>query len=71
MPRAAVKSSEEVAKSLMREPGKLKASLEAERMRRMETDNASLKAENTELKRALEKYAVLQEALSLTGRLPR
>jgi hypothetical protein len=40
-------------------------------MRRLETDNASLKAENAELKRALEKHTLLREALALTGRLPR
>ena len=49
LPKATEKSPEEAAKPLMREPGKLRASLEVERMRRLETDNASLKAENAEL----------------------
>lgn len=71
LPKATEKSPEEAAKPLMREPGKLRASLEAERMRRLETDFASVKAENAELKRALQKYTLLGEALALTGRLPR
>ena len=71
LPKATEKSPEEAAKPLMREPGKLRASLDAERMRRLETDFASVKAENAELKRALQKYTLLGEALALTGRLPR
>lgn len=71
LPKATENSPEEAAKPLMREPGKLRASLEVERMRRLETDNASLKAENAELKRALEKHTLLREALAQTGRLPR
>lgn len=55
----------------MREPGKLRGALDAERLRRLETENAGLKAEVAELKRALEKHAILSEALALTGRLPR
>lgn len=54
-----------------REPGKLRDALDAERLRRLETENAGLKAEVAELKRALEKHAILSEALALTGRLPR
>lgn len=71
LPKATEKSPEDAAKPLMREPGKLRASLEVERMRRLESDNASLKAENAELKRALEKHILLREALAQTGRLPR
>lgn len=56
---------------LMRQPGQQRASLDAERMRRLEQENAGLKAEVVELKRALEKHSVLQDALALTGRLPR
>jgi hypothetical protein len=55
----------------VRETGRQKVSLDAERLRRLEQENASLRAENGELKRRLEKYAVLHEALSLTGRIPR
>lgn len=71
LPKATEKSPEEAAKPLMREPGKLRAALDVERMRRLETDNASLKAENAELKRALGKHTLLREALAQTGRLPR
>lgn len=44
---------------------------DAERLSRLEQENASLKAENAELKRMLGRYAVLQEVLAETGRLPR
>lgn len=71
LPPAVERSPDEVAKPLMREPGKLRATLDAERLRRLEQENASLKAENAELKRALERHSVLREALALTGRLPR
>lgn len=56
---------------VMREPGHLRAALQTERLRRLEQENAGLKAEVAELKRAVEKYAVLRDALALTGRLPR
>lgn len=71
LPPAVEKTAEEAAKPLMREPGKLRGALDAERLRRLETDNASLKAEVAELKRSLEKHTILKEALALTGRLPR
>jgi hypothetical protein len=71
LPPVAEKTIEESAAPLMREPGKLRGALDAERLRRLETDNASLKAEVAELKRALEKHAILSEALALTGRVPR
>lgn len=71
LPPAVEKGADDAAKPLVREPGKLRGALDAERLRRLETDNASLKAEVAELKRSLEKHAILSEALSLTGRLPR
>lgn len=71
LPPMMEKTTEESMAPLMREPGKLRGALDAERMRRLETENASLKAEVAELKRALLKYAILSEALALTGRLPR
>lgn len=71
LPPAVEKTGDETAKPLMREPGKLRGALDAERLRRLETDNASLKAEVLELKRSLEKHTILSEALALTGRLPR
>lgn len=69
-PAVAVPSDGEAAHPL-RQPDGMRSAREAERMKRLEQDNASLRAENTELKRQLEYYAVLHEALSLTGRLPR
>ena len=71
LPPVVEKTADEAAKPLMREPGKLRGVLDTERLRRLETDNASLKAEVAELKRSLEKHAILREALALTGRLPR
>lgn len=71
LPPVVEKTADEAAKPLMREPGKLRGVLDAERLRRLETDNASLKAEVAELKRSVEKHALLREALALTGRLPR
>lgn len=56
---------------LMREPGRMRAALDAERLRRLEQENAGLKAEVAELKRTVEKFALLREALAQTGRLPR
>ena len=71
LPPIAEKSPEQPAEPLMREVGKQKLGLDAERLRRLEQENASLRAENGELKRQLERYAVIREALSLTGRVPR
>lgn len=71
LPPITEKLSEETVRPLMRETGRLRGALDAERLRRLESDNASLKAEVAELKRSLEKHAILSEALSLTGRLPR
>ena len=71
LPPIVEKTAEDAATPLMREPSKLRGTLDAERLRRLETDNAVLKAEVSELKRSLEKHAILSEALSMTGRLPR
>ena len=71
LPPAVEKTAKEEAKPLMRESGMLRGVLDAERLCRLETDNASLKAEVSELKRSLEKHTILSEALALTGRLPR
>lgn len=56
---------------LTREHGRLRGVQDAERLRRLEQENAGLKAEVSELKRSIEKYSVLREALAQTGRLPR
>ncbi|MFM0205777.1 VPA1267 family protein [Paraburkholderia sediminicola] len=61
----------ELEMPLVRETGMQRAVLESERLKRLEQDNASLRAENAELKRQLVRYAALQDALSLTGRIPR
>ena len=71
LPPIVEKTAEDAATPLMREPNKLRGTLDAERLRRLETDNAVLKAEVSELKRSLEKHAILSEALSMTGRVPR
>lgn len=71
LPHVVEKSAAVAEGPLMREPGKLRGALDADRLRRLETDNASLRAEVSELKRSLEKHAILSEALALTGRLPR
>lgn len=47
------------------------SALDARRLSRLETDNAALKAEVNELKRQLGKFAIIQEVLSETGRMPR
>lgn len=56
---------------LFRESGRSHAAQDADRLRRLEQDNASLRAEVIELKRQLQQYAVLRDALSQTGRVPR
>ena len=56
---------------VIREHGGQRAAQDAERLRRLEQENAALKVEVAELKRTVEKYAVLREALALTGRVPR
>ncbi len=71
LPTIAEKSQEQPAEPLMREVGKQKLGLDTERLRRLEQENANLRAENGELKRQLERYAVIREVLSLSGRVPR
>jgi hypothetical protein len=44
---------------------------DAERLKRLELENASLRAELAEVKLALSRFAILQEALAESGRLPR
>lgn len=44
---------------------------DAERLKRLELENASLRTELAEVKHALSRYAILQEALAETGRLLR
>lgn len=71
LPQPIERNVDEVAKPQMREVGIQRAVLGTERLRRLENDNAVLKAENDELKRQLEKHSILRDALALTGRVPR
>lgn len=43
----------------------------AEQLRSLETANAALLKENEELTRNLKKFTILQQALMMTGRIPR
>lgn len=61
----------DAAEPPVREVGSQRAMVDSERLRRLEQENASLRAENGELKRQLGRYTALHEALSLTGRVPR
>lgn len=71
LPPVAVPDADAPQVPLVREPGRARAVAEAERLRRLEQENASLRAEVAELKRAVEKFSVLRDALVVTGRLPR
>lgn len=71
LPPEAAESNLDQPQPLMREPGRQKATLDAERLRRLEQDNAALRSEVQELKHQLEKFTTLQQALALTGRVPR
>lgn len=44
---------------------------DAERLKRLKLENASLRAELAEVRLALSRHVILQEALAETGRLPR
>lgn len=71
LPPTAGKAPGQADEPPARESGQQRHGLDAERLRRLEQENASLRAENGELKRQLERYAVIREALALTGRAPR
>jgi hypothetical protein len=71
LPRVAAKGAERPQEPRLRDRGAQQALLDRERLRRLEQENASLRAEITELKRQLNQHAILREALSLSGRLPR
>lgn len=71
LPPAVERDPGPASSPVMREPGRPRAAEESERLRRLEQENACLKAEVAELKRTVEKYAVLRDALAQTGRLPR
>jgi hypothetical protein len=71
LPQPMAKGPHDIEELPQRQRGGKRGFLEAERLRRLEQENASQKAEISELKRQLERYAVLREVLANTGRLPR
>lgn len=71
LPPQAVESDGGSPEMRTREPSPMRAARDAERLSRLEQENASLRAEAAELKRQLSRYRILQEALAETGRLPR
>jgi hypothetical protein len=71
LPPIAKNEEDSIPAPLMREAGSSSRSIDAERLRRLEQENASLRVENGQLKRELERYTVLREALAMSGRLLR
>ena len=71
LPLPAEQNCDVGALPVQRERDASRSSIEAERLRRLEQENASLRAEVSELKRIVEQYAVLRDALALSGRVPR
>lgn len=71
LPRMAAEPAEGDLEPRMRQAQGLGGARDAQRLKRLEQENASLRAELAEVKHALSRYAVLQEALAETGRLPR
>lgn len=71
LPKALPRRSVQPQEPRLRDRGAQQALLDRERLRRLEQENASLRAEVDELKRQLKRHAILSEALTMTGRLPR
>jgi hypothetical protein len=71
LPAAIDRSAEAASIAVAADRRSAQQMLETERLRRLEQENAGLRAEVAELKRQLKKYAVLRDALAETGRLPR
>lgn len=71
LPAISLRAGDAAVATSMRELGGASRSLDSERLRRLEQENAGLRAENGQLKRELKRYAVIREVLSTTGRLPR
>ncbi len=71
LPRPAAEAAGSLLEPRTRQADGVGSAREAERLKRLEQENASLRAELAEVKRALSRYAVLQDALAETGRLPR
>ena len=70
LPKAAAKASGEPVETPTPSAIGTSSFRDAERLKRLEQENAALRAELAEVKRALSRYAVLQEVLAETGRLP-
>ena len=71
LPKPATEVTEGPSEPRARQAGGVGSARDAERLKRLEQENASLRTELAEVKRALARYAVLQDALAETGRLPR
>ncbi len=71
LPKPLEKGPEAASEPRMRRAEGVASPRDAERLKRLEQENASLKAEVAELKRLLGRYRVLQDGLAETGRLPR
>jgi hypothetical protein len=55
----------------LRAKGQLQAATEAERLRKLEAENAGLRAELAELRGRLKRFEAMESLLAETGRLPR
>ena len=55
----------------LRQKGQLLAATEAERLRKLEAENAGLRAELSELRRRLKRFEAMESLLAETGRLAR
>lgn len=71
LPPVVRSANDDVTEAPTRVRGKSHAAADAEYLKRLETENASLRAELAEVKRKLERYELLDEALATTGRLLR
>lgn len=71
LPKALPRPSVQPQEPRLRDRGVQQAPLDRERLSRLEHENASLRAEVAELKKQLGQHAILREALSMSGRLPR
>ncbi len=71
LPKAAAGATGSPLEPRTRQAEGVGSARDAERLKRLEQENASLRAELAEVKRALSRYAVLQDALAETGRLLR
>jgi hypothetical protein len=71
LPKTLDELGDEPAELPLRSTEGVRVARDAERLKRLEQENASLRTELGELKRQLARYAVLQEVLADTGRLPR